>query len=315
MMAYPDLEVRLTAAGVRGALRFAEPLAKHCTWRVGGPAEVCFEPRDKEDVCNLLRALPTHTEITWLGLGSNVLVRDGGLDGVVILTSPGLCAIRCDNDRVFAEAGVPCPKIAKQSAGLGLTGGEFLTGIPGSLGGALAMNAGAYGGETWTTVTRVETVDRTGKLRWRARAEYQVGYRSVSGPQCDEWFVGAELQFARDDAARARARIRELLGRRNASQPTGLSSCGSVFRNPPGDFAGRLVEAAGLKGFRMGGCRVSDIHANFIVNDQSATAAEIETLIAHVRATVAARFNVRLEPEVRVLGRAIGERSTGTADD
>jgi UDP-N-acetylmuramate dehydrogenase len=202
---------------------------------------------------------------------------------------------------IQAGAGVACAKVARYCANAGLSGAEFLVGIPGTMGGALAMNAGAFGGETWRLVRSVDTIDRHGEVRQRATEQYSVGYRSVRGP-AGEWFIAARLQLQPGDADQGRASIKELLGRRADLQPTGQPSCGSVFRTPPGDYAGRLIEASGLKGARIGGAEVSRKHANFIVNDGAARAADIEALILHVRDTVERLQGVRLVPEVHVVG-------------
>jgi UDP-N-acetylmuramate dehydrogenase len=289
---------------LRGQLSHDEPLARLTSWRVGGPAERLYRPADLDDLIAFLQGLPETEPLTWLGLGSNLLIRDGGLRGTVILLHGLLDAIEASGSRgLRVEAGVPCAKVARQAARLGLTGAEFLAGIPGTMGGALAMNAGAWGGETWSLVGAVQTLDRRGRLHRRGPEDYAVGYRSVEGPG-EEWFVACELALTPGDSAAASARIRELLAERTASQPTGVASCGSVFRNPPGDHAGRLIESAGLKGHCIGGAQVSPKHANFIVNTGAATAADIEALIAHVRDTVAERSGVTLTPEVRVIGEA-----------
>ncbi len=289
-------------AGLRGRLRRGEPMARHTSWRVGGPAELYYEPEGLEDLGAFLSRLEPGTPVFWLGLGSNLLVRDGGIPGAVIATSGRLAAIEpLGGTRVRAGAGASCARVARFCARQGLVGAEFLAGIPGTLGGALAMNAGAFGGETWERVVAVETVDRDGGTHRRGPEDYEIGYRSVRGPE-GEWYTAAELQLERGDAAAAQARIRALLARRGATQPIGEPSCGSVFRNPPGDHAARLIEAAGLKGAHIGGARVSDKHANFIVNTGGARAAEIEALIERVRETVARRFGVELEPEVRIVG-------------
>jgi UDP-N-acetylmuramate dehydrogenase len=287
---------------VRGVLRLNEPMAKYCSWRVGGIAERCFEPSDRDDLVAYLCDLPRDELLTWIGLGSNTLIREGGLPGTVILTGRALGNLVMNDDRIEAEAGVPCAKVAKAVERGGQVGGEFLAGIPGTIGGALAMNAGAFGSDIWTFVESVETIDRNGEMRRRARSDYAVDYRSVQGP-VDEWFLSGTLRFRAADVADNANTIRELLGRRNASQPTGVASCGSVFKNPPGDYAGRLIEAAGLKGFHQGGCYVSDKHANFIINDGSATAEEIEDLMATIIHTVREKFGITLQPEVRILGR------------
>ncbi len=285
----------------RGELRFDEPLARHTSWRVGGVARRFYRPADAEDLAAFLRELPADEPLLWLGLGSNLLVRDGGFAGTVIALKGRLDTIDIDGEVLHAEAGASCARIARQAARAGLTGAAFLAGIPGTLGGALAMNAGAFGGETWPVVRAVRTIDRAGVLRRRLPADYRVGYREVAGP-AGEWFVGAELQLRPGDVAAEQAAIRGLLERRAATQPTGLPSAGSTFRNPPDDHAARLIEAAGLKGYRIGGAEVSPKHANFLINTGEATAADIEALIAHVRDEVERRFGVRLQTEVHIVG-------------
>ena len=289
-------------AGVRGELLRDEPMARHTSWRVGGPADRYFKPADLDDLAAFLGSLPADEPVMWLGLGSNLLVRDGGIRGTVIATHGVLRRLdRLDERRVYAESGVPCAKLARSCARWGLRTGEFFAGIPGTVGGALAMNAGAFGGETWAHVLAVDVMDRRGRRRRRAPADYRVGYRSVEGPS-GEWFLGAEFHFEPGEAGQEE--IREILVRRKETQPIGLPSCGSVFRNPPGDYAARLIEAAGLKGKEMGGARVSEKHANFIISRDGATAADIERLIAHVRDTVRAVHGVELVPEVRMAGEA-----------
>ncbi len=287
----------------RGRLRLNEPMARHTSWRVGGPAERFYEPASVADLAAFLAELPAGEPLLWMGLGSNLLVRDGGVPGTVIMTSGLLNGLeRRGEDRVRVEAGVACARVARFAARAGLKGAEFLAGIPGTMGGALAMNAGAFGGETWTVVDRVETLDRAGRHRERSSGDYRIGYRQVSG-QADEWFIAAHLRLERGDARESSRRIRDLLKRRSDTQPMGQASCGSVFRNPAGDFAARLIEASGLKGRCVGGACVSEKHANFIVNTGGATAADIETLIREVADTVERFHGVRLVPEVKVVGR------------
>jgi UDP-N-acetylmuramate dehydrogenase len=289
-------------AEMRGELLLDEPLARHTSWRVGGPADRYYKPADLDDLAAFLATLPENEPVMWLGLGSNLLVRDGGIRGTVVATHGVLKRVeRLDDERVYAESGVPCAKLARSCARWGLRSGEFFAGIPGTVGGALAMNAGAFGGETWAHVLAVDVIDRHGRRRCRPREDYTVGYRSVEGP-AGEWFLGAELRFEPGDAGQEE--IREILARRKASQPIGLPSCGSVFRNPPGDHAARLIESAGLKGLELGGARVSDKHANFIISRRGATASDIERLIRHVQATVKEVHGVELVPEVRVAGEA-----------
>ena len=290
------------AAGFGTRVRRREPLSRHTSWHVGGPAEVFFNPRDRADLAAFLRALPGDVPIYWIGLGSNLLVRDGGLPGVVISTHGTLDSLeRLSETAVRGEAGVACARIARQCIKWGLGPAEFFAGIPGTLGGALAMNAGAFGGETWRHVTEVETIDRHGTEHVRQRSEYRVGYRKVEPPMPEEWFIGATLSFERRPGAHP-DEVQKLLARRKQTQPIGEWSCGSVFTNPPGDHAARLIEAAGLKGYRVGDASVSDKHANFIINHGTARAADLERLIEHVRSTVERVHGVRLHPEVRIVG-------------
>jgi UDP-N-acetylmuramate dehydrogenase len=239
-----------------------------------------------------------------------LLVRDGGIRGAVIATGSLPRELeRLDEHRVRASAGLACMLLAKRCVRWQLGPAAFFAGIPGTVGGALAMNAGAFGGETWTHVESVATIDRRGEVRERARTEFEIGYRSVRGPAA-EWFLGATFKLERDASSSMEA-IKALLARRNAAQPLGVPSCGSVFRNPPGDFAGRLIEQAGQKGRRLGGAMVSDKHANFILNARKATAADIETLIAEVRAAVERTSGVLLELEVRVIGEPLDAAAKG----
>ncbi len=287
---------------LRGKLRQNEPMSAHTSWRVGGPAEWFYEPADVKDLRLFLRQVPNNIPIFWIGLGSNLLVRDAGIAGVVILTAGLLNEINIlDNNRLFVEAGVSCAKVARLAARAGLTGSEFLAGIPGTFGGALAMNAGAWGGETWSFVRDVEILDRQGQRHHRYPKDYELGYRSVKGNK-DEWFIAATLEFFPNQGEDGKAKIKELLKERAEKQPTGLPTCGSVFRNPPGDYAARLVEQDGWKGRCVGGACVSDKHANFIVNRNSATAADIETLIEQIRASVEQNTGISLIPEVRIVG-------------
>lgn len=291
--------------GLRGVLKHNEPMSRHTSWRTGGSADRFYIPADIEDLSDFLSQQKDTEVIVWLGLGSNLLVRDGGIRGTVISITGVLDRMEIlSSNRVRVGAGVTCNKFARHAANAELTGCEFLAGIPGTIGGALTMNAGAFGGETWDLVTLVETVDRKGKLRTRNRDEYQVGYRYVNLPG-DEWFVAAEFQLQVDIKREAHKKIREFLTRRSVSQPTGESSCGSVFRNPDGDFAARLIDNCGLKGMRIGTARISEKHANFIINDGGASAADIEELISHVQTTVMEKTGIQLNLEVRI----IGERS------
>lgn len=313
-----EVEVAGGAAPVlRGRFLYNEPMSRHVSWRAGGSARRLYVPADLEDLVWLVRSVPADEAIHMVGLGSNLLVRDGGVAGVVILLHGVLTKLAIesrthglppapperDTAVVYAQAGVASPKLARFAATHGLVGGEFLAGIPGTVGGAIAMNAGCYGSETWDALVQLHTLDRQGQLNERLPDEYVTGYRhaALKRPH-EEWFIGGWFRFERGDGAASRDRIRSLLKTRIASQPLNLPNAGSVFRNPPGDFAARLIEACGLKGHRIGDAQVSTKHANFIVNLGKATATDIERLIEHVEDSVEARTNVRLIREVRIIG-------------
>jgi UDP-N-acetylmuramate dehydrogenase len=286
-------------------IRGNEPMGKHVTWRAGGTvAQACF-PKDLADLAAFMATLRHDEPLLLVGLGSNLLIRDGGFDGTAIFTHGALDALRLEADgTIYAEAGVASPKIARFAANHDFSGAEFLAGIPGTLGGALAMNAGCHGGEIWSYVERVRMLTRHGEFVDRTPADFAIGYRHAGlKASSDEIFAAAWLRFPPGEAATARARIRELLEARIATQPLQLPNAGSVFRNPPGDHAARLIEATGLKGTEIGGARVSEKHANFIVNPGGgASASAIESLIGRVQAEVRERFGVELVREVRILG-------------
>jgi UDP-N-acetylmuramate dehydrogenase len=329
--------------GLRGKLAHDAPLAKHTSWRAGGTADTLYIPADRDDLARFVAQLPAKEPLLVIGLGSNTLVRDGGVRGtVVVMHNPGAVLAVADG-LIYADAGLACPKLARFAANHGCAEAEFLAGIPGTIGGALAMNAGCYGGETWGYVVRVEVLRRNGTFNVRTPDDYIIGYRSVKwsptlaakeehaaalppkgelfapwdGPAAlnrppkiaagaasvTDLFTGAWFRFPEGDVDVARNRIRELLARRILAQPLDLPNAGSVFRNPPNDHAARLIEACGLKGHAIGGTRVSEKHANFIVNPHGfAKAADIEALIAFVRDTVRAKTGVELEQEVRIVG-------------
>jgi UDP-N-acetylmuramate dehydrogenase len=284
-----------------GALRTNESMSRHTSWRVGGPADVWFAPRSREELVEYLGTLEADVPIHWVGLGSNLLVRDGGIRGVVIAVSPALGDVtKLDEATVEAGAGVACTVLARKCVRWALGPAEFFAGIPGTVGGALCMNAGAFGGETWDRVIEVDVINRRGEVRTLPREHFKVGYRHVEGLQ-DEWFLAARFGFT-PDYETSMDNVRGLIRERRSKQPLGLPSCGSVFRNPPDDHAARLIETAGLKEFTIGGAQVSPKHANFIINTGEATAADIERLIGHVQATVEKTHGVLLEKEVHVLG-------------
>ena len=317
---------KLVTTGLRGELRKREPMAPHVSWRAGGAVQSAYFPADLPDLAELLRSLPATEPVHMAGLGSNLLVRDGGLRGTVVFTHRALRAIGLatgsgNAGEVCAEAGVASPKVARFAALHALAGAEFLAGIPGTVGGALAMNAGCFGGETWDIVAHVHTVDRRGVQRVRVPEDFEIDYRHVRlkaerasvedefprasayrAPPSEEWFVAASFRLKRGSSAESRRKITELLKRRIATQPLNEPNAGSVFRNPQGDYAARLIEACGLKGHAIGGATISVKHANFIVNRGGARAADIEALIELAERAVKEKFGIALEREVRIIG-------------
>lgn len=280
-----------------------ESLAMRTSWRVGGPADCYFEPANRDDLVAFVKSLPAAEPILWLGLGSNLLVRDGGFRGTVICLHGALDELHMESqDRIVAEAGVHCARLAKfaqqqQRAGLG-----FMAGIPGTVGGALAMNAGAWNGETWPSVEAAEVLYRDGRCEWLEAARFPYAYRHVEMPAGFCGFLGARFRVSADADGEHLRYTRESLAKRKASQPVGKPSAGSTFRNPPGDHAARLIEASGLKGHRIGGAEVSTQHANFIITDPGARAADVEALIGHIQSVVRATSGVELQAEVRIVG-------------
>jgi UDP-N-acetylmuramate dehydrogenase len=303
MMAKKSVLLPDFALGLRGALLIDEPMSRHTSWRTGGIADFLYTPADKQDLVQFIHQLPSDLALHWVGLGSNLLVRDGGIRGVVLKTSKGLNEIKIlSANKLYAESGVSCAKVARISAMNGLTGAEFLAGVPGSFGGALAMNAGAFGGETWDLVESIECINRTGSCRQLSYQEINFGYRSVDLP-ANSWVVSGLLKLeASSEGYRGRDRIKSLLEKRSSSQPIQSANAGSVFRNPEGDFAARLIEDSGLKGYVCGGAEVSEKHANFIINNGQSTSADIEALIRHIISTVERSSTVKLETEVHIIG-------------
>lgn len=289
---------------MRGTQLTEEMLSSYTTWRIGGPAQLLYKPADIADLQTFIKTRPQNESITWLGLGSNALIRDGGIPGTVILTQGCLSGLELVGDNLIrAEAGVSCAKMARFTARANLHGGEFWAGIPGTMGGALRMNAGCFQGETWDSVIEVETMTKSGEIRKRRPEEFQIAYRSVAGLDEDEWFIASTCKLAPGDKAEALTRIKTLLQRRTETQPTSDYNCGSVFRNPPGHYAAQLIESCGLKGFMMGGAMVSPKHANFIINHEGrAKASDIENLIQHIHETVLAQKGISLHREVHILG-------------
>lgn len=287
---------------MKGQLLLDEILAKYTSWRVGGKADRLYIPFDKNDLIEFIKLLPTNEPIFWMGLGSNLLVRDGGIRGTVINTKGRLKQMTIvEDDTVYVEAGVPCAHVARFCSELGLAGAEFLAGIPGTMGGALKMNAGAFGGETWPIVNRVEMLAVNGIVTVRQPTDFKISYRSAKGFE-DEWFLAANLQLQPGDAAESIKKIKSLLEQRSKTQPTNQPSCGSVFINPPGQYAAKLIEELGLKGYCLGGACVSEKHANFIINTGKATATDIEQLIAFIKCQVNEKKGILLQTEVCMVG-------------
>lgn len=298
--------MQVTASQIAGLqVLLNEPLARYTSWRVGGPADRLVLAESVSALQQLLQQLPADEPVTFIGLGSNLLVRDGGVRGTVVVMHQALQGLEMQGDRIYAEAGVTCAKLARFAASQNKAGAEFMAGIPGTVGGALAMNAGCYGGETWQWVDAVKTMNRAGQVQVRAAAQYQPAYRHVVHPAADEWFLAGWFKVPAGDGKASTEQIKQLLAKRLASQPLNMPSAGSTFRNPEGDFAARLIEASGLKGTTIGGAQVSEKHANFIVNLGEATAADIETLIAQVKATVLEKQGVALIQEVKVIGEGV----------
>jgi UDP-N-acetylmuramate dehydrogenase len=307
---------RFVAEGLRGELRTDVDMSCHVSWRAGGRVQRLYQPADLADLGVFLRSVPATEPLLAIGLGSNLLVRDGGLRGTVLLLHGALSELCLEGGLAYAQAGVPGAKLARFAALHNLQGAEFFAGIPGTVGGMLAMNAGCYGSETWEKVRRVQIMTRSGELIERTPDAYEVGYRHVAlknsvGHEVNtdahalperEFYTGAWFAFEPGDGDTSRAAIKALLAKRIASQPLHQPNAGSVFRNPPGDYAARLIEQCGLKGRQIGGAKVSEKHANFIVNVGGATATDIERLIHEVQAAVELKTGVRLHPEVKIVG-------------
>lgn len=294
----------LLAPGFRGELRIGEPLARYTTYRIGGPADLLAVPSTEEDVeAVLVKAKELGLPVTVIGSGSNLLVSDRGIRGVVIRLGRSLGRIRFEGDRAVAEAGASLPRLAKMAADRGLAGLEWGGGVPGTVGGAVAMNAGAHGGETSRLLKRVDVLDRSGRRLVLTPGEMEFAYRRCGRVRRDGLVVvGAEFQLEEGDPTEILARMKSFADRRRRTQPLGMPSSGSVFKNPPGDHAGRLIEAAQLKGTRIGGAQISTVHGNFIVNTGGARAEDVYRLIRLAQARVYEEFGVKLELEVELLG-------------
>ncbi len=293
-------------SGLQGELRKDEPMSRHTSWRAGGVANWFYSPRSRGDLGLFLKRLPREADVIWCGLGSNMLVRDGGYLGVVICTHKGLNQLRTSgNNGVYADAGVPCAKLARYAVNNMLCGIEFMVGIPGTVGGALAMNAGCFGSETWEVVRYAKTIDRNGEEGTKPQTAVSWGYRSVAHGD-NEWFTGAEFSLKPCTGnENGLLKIKRLLKKRASTQPIQTANAGSVFRNPKGDYAARLLETAGLKGFALGGARFSPMHANFIENQSGASARDIENLIDYAVEQVERIHGIKLELEVRIIGEKV----------
>ena len=279
-----------------------EPMSRHTTFRVGGPADVMFLPSSADEVVRALEAAKAAgVPAIVIGNGSNLLVRDGGLRGLVVAMGDGFSAITREGNVLTAQAGASLARVAAQAHAAGLTGLEFASGIPGSLGGGCAMNAGAYGGQLSDVLIDAE-VYLDGGIRTLTRDEMRMGYRTTLPLREGGVVLSARFGLEPGDPEAIGAKMRELNARRREKQPLNYPSAGSVFKRPEGYFAGALIEQAGLKGASVGGAQVSEKHAGFIVNTGDATASDVIELIARVQREVEARFGVRLETEVRVLG-------------
>jgi UDP-N-acetylmuramate dehydrogenase len=288
---------------VRGRLTENAPLSGITWFRVGGPAEIMFRPADRDDLADFLAALPRDVPVTVIGVGSNLLVRDGGVAGVVLRLGRGFADIEATGSDVRAGAAALDINIARMAADAGLAGLEFLSGIPGTMGGALRMNAGAYGRELVDVVVSAEALDRQGRLHKLDKKALGLSYRHSDVPE--DWiFTAAELKAERGEASAIRARLAEIQAAREASQPIRSRTGGSTFANPPGHKAWQLIDQAGCRGLRIGGAMVSDMHTNFLINTGSATAADIETLGETVRRRVREASGIDLRWEIRRIGTA-----------
>ena len=276
-------------------LKINEPMSKHCSLRSGGETSEFFQPLD---ILELSKFLKNNTKpILMVGLGSNLLVRDKGFDGVTIHTK-NLKELNISENFIESGAGTSLAKLSRFALANFKYGAEFLSAIPGSVGGALAMNAGAFGSEIWQYVVSVKTMSYSGEIKDRKPSDFEITYRSTIHKNSNEFFVSAIFNFnlkeQNDD-------VSELLKKRNSTQPIGLPSCGSVFKNPKNHFAAKLIESSGLKGYCIGGACVSEKHANYIINQDNATAQDIENLIAHIQDVIKQQFDIELETEIIII--------------
>ena len=307
-MSFPDLvgALRSRMPSLRGRLLPNQPLAELTWFRVGGPAQVLFMPEDEDDLCYFLRELPREIPVTTVGLGSNLIVRDGGVAGVVVRLGRGFGEVTVDGTSIRAGAAVPDVKVARAAQEAGVAGLSFLRGIPGSIGGALRMNGGAYGGETKDVLVEARGVDRGGSVRTYSNADMHFSYRHC-GVADDVIFTRALFAGRSGDAAAIAAEMNKITESREATQPVKSRTGGSTFKNPAGHKAWQLVDAAGCRGLRIGDAQVSEMHCNFLINLGNATAAEIETLGETVRERVKKASGVELAWEIKRIGVASGQ--------
>ncbi len=289
---------------VRGRLLINASMARYSSWRAGGRAAQLFIPADMKDLVKFITALEPQVALYFVGLGSNLLVRDGGLDGVIVRLAPGLTSLSLGEPGIVrAQAGVAAPKLARFATSCQLGELAFMVGIPGSVGGALAMNAGCYGSTTWQFVHQVTLLTRAGELLNVPAYEFKAGYRCVSHPDYRQaLFVEAKFKLDATQSVDTDT-TEQIMREREKTQPIGTANAGSVFVNPPNESAGRLIESAGLAGYQIGAAQISPMHCNFIVNLGGASAADIENLIEHARSVVFAKFAIELKLEVKILGK------------
>ena len=287
---------------VRGSLKRDVPLAPYTWLRVGGPADVLFMPKDEADLALFLSSIDPAIPVTVLGVASNTIVRDGGVEGVVVRLGPGFGRVSTDGLRVTAGAAALDSRVAKAAAKAGIAGLEFYAGVPGTIGGALRMNAGCYGAETADFLVSAVAIDRQGRRHELSRDELGYTYRHCSAPD-DFIFTSATYEGTRDAPDAIAARMAEITERRETSQPIREKTGGSTFKNPPGHSSWKLIDASGLRGHRVGGAQMSEQHCNFMINADGASAADLEALGEEVRARVLASQGVQLDWEVRRIGR------------
>ena len=301
----PHAAQRDLAAGLGARIEFDQPMSRYTSLRVGGRADAIAAPANRDELALLMKLCAEHSlPYTVLGAGFNTLVMDGGIEGVVVRTSKlRLLEEQPKRSAVLAEAGVSHNSLTKLCCERGLAGLEFGAGIPGTVGGWVAMNAGIGAREVEAAVVEIELLEAGGVPRRMLRDELNFQYRSLCGPAAGSIIVSVLLAVSRSEPERVRAEVDRLLAARRNSQPIHVPSCGSVFKNPDGDYAGRLIEAAGLKGVSSGGAQISPIHANFIANTGGATASDVLSLIRRAQRVVEEASGIRLEPEVKILGR------------